>query len=78
MVTNINSTMTSNVNFKANESFNEMEKLNDSFNNFNEIFLDFPSTLSTMKANIEKVNHITDLINNISSVDYVKFGYKKI
>ena len=60
------STMTSNVSFKANESFNEMEKLNDSFNNFNEIFLDFSSTLSTMKANIEKVNHITDLINNIA------------
>ncbi|MGL5574086.1 MAG: methyl-accepting chemotaxis protein [Sarcina sp.] len=60
------STMTSDVSVKANESFNEMAKLDNSFNNFNEIFLDFSSTLTTMKANIEKVNDITDLINNIA------------
>ncbi|MGL5766594.1 MAG: methyl-accepting chemotaxis protein [Sarcina sp.] len=60
------STMTSDVSTKANESFNEMAKLDESFNKFNEIFLDFSSTLTTMKANIEKVNDITDLINNIA------------
>lgn len=60
------SNMTSAVSSKANNSFNEMEKLNDSFHNFNELFLDFSSTLTTMKSNIEKVNNITELINSIA------------
>lgn len=60
------SNMTTAVSSKATDSFNEMEKLNDSFKNFNELFLDFSSTLSTMKANIEKVNNITELINSIA------------
>lgn len=51
---------------KANGSFIEMESLNSSFNEFSTIFQDFVQTLSTMKSNIEKVNEITELINNVA------------
>lgn len=60
------SSMSIAVDTKATESFKEMETLNKAFNDFNCLFLDFTSTLSTMKTNIEKVNEITDLINAIA------------
>ncbi|MGL5087396.1 MAG: methyl-accepting chemotaxis protein, partial [Clostridium sp.] len=60
------SSMANTVDSKAKGSFNEMESLNKSFNEFSLIFQDFVETLSTMKGNIEKVNDITELINNVA------------
>ncbi|MGL5354375.1 MAG: methyl-accepting chemotaxis protein [Clostridium sp.] len=60
------SSMANTVDSKAKGSFNEMESLNKSFNEFSSIFQDFVETLSTMKFNIEKVNDITELINNVA------------
>lgn len=51
---------------KANGSFIEMESLNSSFTEFSIIFQEFVQTLTTMKGNIEKVNEITELINNVA------------
>ncbi|MGL5615133.1 MAG: methyl-accepting chemotaxis protein [Sarcina sp.] len=63
---NVISSMSMAVDNKATASFQEMETLNNSFKEFNSLFLDFTSTLSTMKTNIEKVNEISDLINTIA------------
>lgn len=60
------SSMANKVDCQAKGSFNEMESLNKSFNEFSSIFQEFVETLSTMKVNIEKVNDITELINNVA------------
>lgn len=60
------SSMANTVEIKAKGSFNEMESLNQSFNEFSNIFQEFVDILSAMKGNIEKVNEITELINNVA------------
>ncbi|MGL4773963.1 MAG: methyl-accepting chemotaxis protein [Clostridium sp.] len=58
--------MANTVDSKANDSFKEMESLNQSFNEVNSIFVESVNILTTMKTNIEKVNEITELINNVA------------
>lgn len=60
------SSKASNVNLKATESLKDMNDLNVSFNDFNEIFEEFVITLSAMKDSIKKVDEISALINNIA------------
>ncbi|MGL5151039.1 MAG: methyl-accepting chemotaxis protein [Clostridium sp.] len=58
--------MANNVDSQANDSFKEMESLNQSFNEVNTIFDESVDILTTMRTNIEKVNEITELINNVA------------
>lgn len=65
-ITEVITSMASDVNKKATVSFSDMEKLNDSFEEFNGKFNEFVSILSDMKDSIKEVDEITSLINNIA------------
>lgn len=67
-IININeiSTMTSSIDEKATSSYSEMEYLNKTFNEFNQIFGVFLQVLTAMKLDVKKVNEITGIINGIA------------
>ena len=64
--TNNITSMSRNVNDKANISFSDMEKLRTSFEDFNGKFDEFVSIIQSMQANIEEVDKISVLINGIA------------
>ncbi|MBS7130992.1 methyl-accepting chemotaxis protein [Clostridium paraputrificum] len=64
--TNNITSMSRNVNDKANISFSDMEKLRTSFEDFNGKFDEFVSIIESMQANIEEVDKISVLINGIA------------
>lgn len=64
--TNSITSMSKEVNDKANVSFSDMEKLRTSFDEFNKEFDEFVSIIQSMQANIEEVDKISVLINGIA------------
>lgn len=58
--------MADDIKSKSKDSFGEMDKLNISFKDFNNIFAQFVNIISSMKHNIEKVDEITLVINSIA------------
>ena len=58
--------MAKSVNKSTKENYSDMKNLTQSFQGFNDTFEGFILTLNIMNSNIQKVNEITEFINNIA------------